>query len=126
MGTQQTAATAAAGNTVETLRSTPVEVAANLPTEAQMYTYVAKRQAAITPKPTPAASPTGPAPIEYAPPVLGRKSPDGSNADVLDGSKMQPDVVSKSRFTKPLVSRDEFNELLDRIDNFNNRSSQKI
>lgn len=122
MGTQQTAATTQAGNTTATLTSTPVTAALDVvdPVTLSSQLLVLKQKNA-------AALPTGPTPVEYRAPVLGRKSPDGSNAEVLDGSNMQPDPkVSTTTSTTEFVSREEYEELLERIAVFNNRSSQKI
>lgn len=131
MGTQ---AAPQAGNTVETLRSTPVETVLESLLTDMPQELVAQLKGSISPtaglrdrQHTAAARPTGPEPVEYAPPALGPKSPDGNNADVLDGSTMQPDIPRRTSFGTGLyVSRDEFDELLERIEIFNQRSSQKI
>lgn len=138
MGTQPTAATSAAGNTTQTLASTPAHVAAQSEQVEPISTVAAERLAEIksafatveatnaVPPRTSAAGPTGPAPVGYKAPLLGRKSPDGSNATQLDGSAMKADPAPAASGTTEYVTRDEYDALLDRIVIFNNRSSQKI
>jgi len=140
-----------AGNTHQTLASTPVEVAA-IPADVvtpvtvdtpevepqgldvqKTLLEVLKEEAAIkasrrVPQPSATQPPTSTAPIEYVSPARGPKSYTGP-APVPYTGQGKPAVeqtVATAPATSKFVSRAEFEALEARIAVFNSRSSQKI
>lgn len=129
-----------AGNTAQTLASTPVEAVAqtapvlepSAPADdagsqrlAQIKSNFAAKEAAKTPKASAPAPATGPAPIEWKEPARGPHSLSGGPLPNVGTATAAPAVAVVSGQSK-VIGRAEFQALLDRIDNFNNRSSQKI
>lgn len=88
---------------------------------AQLQQKAAVNEAAKTPTPSPTHPPTGPAPVPYTPPTLGRKSTAGPTPEEYTGTSTAAVTVGISSSLATRVAA-----LEERLENFNKRSGQKI
>jgi hypothetical protein len=136
----------AAGNTVQSLTSTPVEAvqttviapstlveATETPetsetpkTLAQVNEGFAAITAAAIPKPSATQPPTGTTPVEWKEPALGPKSASGPAPVPYAGEHVATNYAASPAFKSLYVTREEFEALEERLAAFNARSSQKI